>query len=170
MVANVSHELRTPVAALRAQLENLADGVTQPTPQALDAALGQAERLSELIGYLLDLSRLEAGAVGLSLSEVDLHGLISDTVAEVDAAARATGRDVRWHVAVSPSDLRLYADARRLRQVLRARRDNAARATPTGSAVTSRARARALPGEVIVDVVHSEAGIPQADRHRIFER
>src|SRR5690625_6656043 len=105
MVTNVSHELRTPVAALRAQLENLADGVTQPTPQALDAALGQAERLSELIGYLLDLSRLEAGAVGLSLSEVDLHGLISDTVAEVDVAARATGRDVRWHVAVYPPEI-----------------------------------------------------------------
>src|SRR5699024_11328006 len=54
MVANVSHELRTPVAALRAQLENLADGVVEPDPHELEAALEQVERLSRLIAYLLD--------------------------------------------------------------------------------------------------------------------
>src|SRR5699024_7459366 len=72
MVANVSHELRTPVAALRAQLENLADGVVPPSPEALESALSQVERLSRLIAYLLDLSRLEAGAADLELTEIEV--------------------------------------------------------------------------------------------------
>lgn len=169
MVANVSHELRTPVAALRAQLENLADGVTQPTPEALTAALQQSERLSELIGYLLDLSRLEAGAVGLSLSRVKLGELISQTVAEADAAAQAAGRRVRWEIDVAPAELGVMADADRLRQVLLNLLDNAARHTPSDSRVFVRARG-GVGGDIIVDVVDSGAGIPHADRQRIFER
>lgn len=70
IVANVSHELRTPIAALRAQLENMVDGVVEPDPEALGAALAQTERLTKLVTYLLDLSRLEAGAAGLHLQQV----------------------------------------------------------------------------------------------------
>ena len=62
LVANVSHELRTPLAALRALLENLVDGVVPPDDAALRAALAQAERLGALVGDLLDLSRVDAGA------------------------------------------------------------------------------------------------------------
>ena len=57
LVANVSHELRTPLAALCAVLENLVDGVSEPDPAALRAALGQAERLATLASDLLDLAR-----------------------------------------------------------------------------------------------------------------
>ena len=62
MVANVSHELRTPVSALQAMVENMADGVIDPTPSNLESILNQTHRLSDLIAFLLDLSRMEAGA------------------------------------------------------------------------------------------------------------
>lgn len=62
MIANVSHELRTPVSALQAQVENMADGVTEPTPANLESILNQTHRLSDLIAFLLDLSRMEAGS------------------------------------------------------------------------------------------------------------
>ncbi len=68
LVANVSHELRTPVAALMAQLENMVDGVSPADAESLGAALHQTERLGRLVTDLLDLSRLEAGAVGLDLA------------------------------------------------------------------------------------------------------
>ena len=67
LVANVSHELRTPLAALCAVLENLADGVAEPDPVALRAALDQAERLSALASDLLDLARVDAGRAPLAL-------------------------------------------------------------------------------------------------------
>ena len=66
LVANVSHELRTPLAALCAVLENLVDGVGEPDPITLRTALDQAERLSALASDLLDLARVDAGAVPLA--------------------------------------------------------------------------------------------------------
>ena len=51
MIANVSHELRTPVSALQAQVENMADGVTEPTPANLESILNQTHRLSDLIAF-----------------------------------------------------------------------------------------------------------------------
>ena len=70
LVATVSHELRTPLTAQRALLENLVDGVVRPDDDALRAALTQSERLSALVGDLLDLSRIDAGAAPLRLTEV----------------------------------------------------------------------------------------------------
>ena len=88
LVANVSHELRTPVAGLRAQLENLVDGVTEPDPAALEVALTETERLSQLVDHLLDLSRLDAGVIHLDLEEVELTPFLHEVV---DAAARPGG-------------------------------------------------------------------------------
>src|SRR3954470_19152574 len=59
LVANVSHELRTPITALRAVLENVVDGVSDPDPVTLGTALAQTERLGRLVAQLLDLFRLE---------------------------------------------------------------------------------------------------------------
>src|SRR5690606_10532768 len=73
MVANVSHELRTPVAGLRAQLENMVDGVAPADGPALEQALAQVERLGRLVTYLLDLSRIEAGAVALDVRDLALE-------------------------------------------------------------------------------------------------
>ncbi|MFH5824107.1 ATP-binding protein [Georgenia sp. AZ-5] len=170
MVANVSHELRTPVAALRAQLENMVDGVVPADEATLGAALAQTERLGELIGYLLDLSRLEAGAVGLDLADVSVRDLLDDVVGQVAAATAAAGRDVRWRVDVTPVHLRLRADAARLAQVLANLLHNAARHTPPGSTVTVRAGTSALRQEVVIDVVDQGEGVPVEDRERIFER
>ena len=61
LVASVSHELRTPLTALVAVLENLDDRVTEPDPATIRVALDQAQRLSNLVSDLLDLSRVDAG-------------------------------------------------------------------------------------------------------------
>ena len=170
IVANVSHELRTPISALQAQLENFADGVTNPDQEALDRALHQTERLGKLVEYLLDLSRVEAGVVGLELTDIAVREIIEDAVAEAQAAATAAGRDVQWHVHVDPPDLRFLADPVRLGQVLANLLANAARHTPPGTLVRVRAGTTILRGEVVIDVVDSGDGIPVADRERIFER
>jgi HAMP domain-containing protein len=54
LVANVSHELRTPIAGLRATLENIADGVAEPTPETINAMLERVGRLQRLVTDLLD--------------------------------------------------------------------------------------------------------------------
>ena len=88
LVATVSHELRTPLTAQRALLENLVDGVVRPDDDALRAALTQSERLSALVGDLLDLSRIDAGAAPLRLTEVRVGDLLRDGVAEALVGGR----------------------------------------------------------------------------------
>ncbi len=176
LVANVSHELRTPVAALRAQLENLADGVTPATPEELERALDRTESLSELISYLLDLSRLDAGATELERRPLDLVPLLTQAVDTASEAAAAAGRSVVWEVDLPGSEddgtpaLGLLGDAARLRQVFVNLLDNAGRHTAPGSTVLVRARRAPGRSGVVVDVVDHGPGIARAERARVFNR
>ena len=86
MIANVSHELRTPVSALQAQVENMADGVTEPTPANLESILNQTHRLSDLIAFLLDLSRMEAGAASLDIERFNFAEFLDDTIEPLEIA------------------------------------------------------------------------------------
>ena len=168
LVANVSHELRTPVAGLRAQLENLVDGVTQPDPAALSVALSETERLSRLVDHLLDLSRIDAGAVALDLEQIALTPFLHETV---DAAALgARGRDVHWVVDVEPPDLSTVADAARIHQVIANLLDNAARHSPGGGQIRLTARRAPSGRDVWIDVLDDGPGIAVEDRARVFER
>jgi signal transduction histidine kinase len=101
LLANVGHELRTPVAALRAQLENLADGVRPADPAALAEVLDQVERLGDLLTDLLDLARADAGAVPLERRPVGVAELVGGLVRQV-AAARPEAGDRRRRPAGRP--------------------------------------------------------------------
>ncbi|GAB3595038.1 ATP-binding protein [Angustibacter peucedani] len=164
LVANVSHELRTPVSALRAVLENLVDGVTTPDDATLRAALAQTERLGDLVSQLLDLSRVEAGAVPLHRNRLGLEHFLQTCVEQAELA----GRDVRYVVDVQPADLTLVADQDRLHQVVANLLDNAARHSPPGGVVTAKARGSAA--EVQLDVIDEGPGIDPRDRVRVFDR
>src|SRR4029078_875617 len=72
LVAHVSHELKTPITAIRAHLENLADGIEKPDRETMQVMLNQTERLGRLVDQLLDLSKLESGEVALPIRP---HGL-----------------------------------------------------------------------------------------------
>src|SRR3954449_3041386 len=164
LVANVSHELRTPVSALRAVLENLVDGVTTPDDATLRAALAQTQRLGELVTQLLDLSRVEAGAVPLRRAEVPLQEFLLTCVEEADLA----GRDVKYEVDVAPNALRANADRDRLHQVVANLLDNAARHSPPGGTVT--AAAHRDTDHLVIEVTDEGPGIPPDQRARVFER
>ncbi|MDL4773281.1 MULTISPECIES: sensor histidine kinase [Thermomonosporaceae] len=179
-VANVSHELRTPISALRAVLENVADGVTPATPEVLESAVEQTDRLGRLVTQLLDLSRVDAGAVALQTGRIDITAFVADVTAE--AAAGHPG--ARFDVDV-PAGLHALGDRDRLHQVLANLLDNAARHSPPDRPVT--VTARPLPdrlrggdapgGEppgglrgLVLEVSDEGPGIPPSERDRVFER
>lgn len=164
LVANVSHELRTPLAALSAVLENLADGVSEPDPTTLRAALAQGERMTALVTDLLDLSRVDAGKEPLAYEDVDLKALLESAVAEIQVG----GRDVSYEVDVSPPDLVVKGDAARLRQLVANLLDNASRHSPPDGIVTLRAAATDVHWHL--DVTDQGPGVAPADRERAFER
>ncbi|MFG1998469.1 ATP-binding protein [Spirillospora sp. NPDC048911] len=159
-VANVSHELRTPISALRAVLENVADGVTPATPEVLESAVEQTERLGRLVTQLLDLSRVDAGADTLDRTSLDVAAFVAE--------ATAAYPDARLNIDVTPG-LAAVADRDRLHQVLANLLDNAVRHSPPGGTVTVTARP-VLDGGLALDVADEGPGIPQAERSRVFER
>ena len=164
LVANVSHELRTPLAALSAVLENLADGVTEPDPGTLRAAVAQSERMTALVTDLLDLSRVDAGKTPLERHDVDVSELLESAVAEI----RVSGRDTSYDIEVVPTDLRVQGDPARLRQLVANLLDNASRHSPPGGSVSVRAQLAA--DQWHLDVTDEGPGVAPADRERAFER
>jgi signal transduction histidine kinase len=168
LIANVSHELRTPITALQGLLENIVDGVAQPEPATLATALAQTERLSRLVTELLDLSRLDAGAVPLNLVDLDVAAFLGEAVREAEVTAAGAGRDVRFAVSSPGVPIMLRADTGRLHQVLANLLDNAARHSPAGGEV--RVCAHAEPDAVVIDVTDQGSGIPAAQRATVFDR
>lgn len=168
LIANVSHELRTPITALQAVLENLVDGVGSPDPATLSTALGQTQRLGRLVAELLDLSRIDAGAVAMDPDDVPVAALLAEAVAEVEVGARLAGRHVAFGHGVEPPGLVARVDRGRLHQVLVNLLDNAVRHGPPAGAVTVAARAEG--DAMVLDVADEGPGIPAEDRDRVFDR
>lgn len=166
LIGNVSHELRTPIAALQAVLENVVDGVETPDQQTMRSALAQAERLGHLVADLLDLSRLEGGAVPLRRTTFEIEPFLGEVIRQASSSVRP----LRVDVDVTPAGLRAVADTARLHQVITNLIDNAARHGSPDSPVRVRVRADQYAGELIVDVHDDGPGIPAQDRSRVFER
>jgi signal transduction histidine kinase len=166
LVANASHELRTPIGALRARLENLVDGVESPDPVLLAGLLAQTERLSDLVEQLLDLSKLESGAVPLEREPVRANELLRRVAREWTTAA--AGRHVRVDVVVKPPELEVVCDERRLEQVLGNLVANAVRHSPERGAVVLAAALH--DGGVRYEVSDDGPGIPPEEAERVFER
>jgi signal transduction histidine kinase len=186
LVANVSHELRTPIAALRAVLENVVDGVSEADPETMRAALAQTERLSRLVSHLLDLSRLDSGVVPLDVKRFEVWPYLSAALRTAGLGLRpaaprrdggkpgGTGRpraDVHLDLDVSPPELIAWADTERLHQVVANLVDNAIKHSPPSGRVTVRARrGRGGPGSLALEVLDEGPGIPVAERGRVFQR
>jgi signal transduction histidine kinase len=164
LVANVSHELRTPITALQAVLENLVDGVTEPDRETFGIMLAQVERLGRLVRQLLDLSRLESGAVPLERTEFRVEPMLNHAVREQQLHAP----EIAVSVSVDSPDLTADGDPERVHQVVANLLENAVRHTPRGGRVE--VRAERSPTGVTIAVLDEGPGIAAEDEARIFER
>jgi two-component system sensor histidine kinase KdpD len=167
LLSAVSHDLRTPLAAITGAATSLRDddGLTPETRRELVQAIcEEAERLERLVGNLLDMTRLEAGAVTPRREWVPLEELV------VSAVARLEGRMGRRPIEIGiPPDLPLVAvDPVLIEQLFVNLLENAAKYTPAGSPVEVTATA---PGQVlVVELSDSGPGLPAGGEERIFEK
>jgi signal transduction histidine kinase len=164
LVANVSHELRTPITALRAALENVVDGVAEPDNDMLRTMLEQVDRLGRLVSQLLDLSKLESGAVPLNRQRFAVRPLLDKAVREAKLHAPngvLLAVDAEEH-------LQADADPERLHQVLSNLVENAVRHSPADGTVT--VRAGSVNGHLEIEVLDDGPGVPAGEQERIFER
>ncbi len=167
LIANVSHELRTPVAAMRAQAENIADGVVPPTPQNLELIVTQSKRLGDLIAFLLDLSRIEAGAASLEITTFTLRDFVESTVEPLEIAD--SSHDHRISVDI-PASIRLQGDTERLSQLFTNIINNALKHSPDGTRVLIEAHVDPHDHTAVTNVINLGSQIEKKDRERIFRR
>jgi signal transduction histidine kinase len=167
-VSLVSHELRTPLASVIGSARTLQARWRELSPENRDAFLAliadETDRLAGLVGEVLDTSRIDAGTFTYTFGEVDLGGIVEETV-----AAAELGQDAVEVVARIPRALpRIRGDGARLRQVLSNLIDNAVKYSPEGELVE--VRATAVNGRVVVDVTDHGRGISPADQRIVFEK
>ena len=167
MIANVSHELRTPVSALQAMVENMADGVTEASPANLESILDQTHRLSDLIAFLLDLSRMEAGAASLNIERFNLHDFLDETIKPLEIADAGHAHDILMRV---DAGIEMEGDQDRLRQLFTNIIANALKHSANGTTVLVEASEDVDAGMIVTNVVNFGSQIPVSDRSDIFRR
>jgi two-component system sensor histidine kinase KdpD len=167
LLSAISHDLRTPLAALVGLADTLA--MTQPEPSAAqreiaDAIRQSALRMNALVNNLLDMARLEAGAVQLNRAWQPLEEVVGSALAACAPALR--GRPVAVRLA---DDLPLLdLDAVLIERVFVNLLENAGKYTPAGSAIEIAARAGS--DSVTITVDDHGPGLPPGREEAIFEK
>ena len=166
-VSIVSHELKTPVATILGYAETLARPDAEWDPETVREMAGtikdEARRLDRLITDLLDVSRLQAGALPLRMEEVALDLLARRVARRFQPQTDRHQISVRFPADFPP----VQGDPMRLEQVLDNLVANAIKYSPEGGRV--RIRGRVLPDEVVVTVSDEGIGIPPTEQGRVFD-
>lgn len=170
-VANVSHELRTPIASIRSLAETLNDGLVKAEEDRFryyGYILRESMRLTRLINDLLELSRLQSGAVALETSAFDLDGLVSEVVEQMSLVASYSGIQISNDWACNKK-LMVRSNRDRIEQVLIALLDNAIKfATDEGVIqVQTKISKDGTRAEI---AVKNTGHIPQEHLPHLFER
>jgi two-component system, OmpR family, phosphate regulon sensor histidine kinase PhoR len=179
-LSNVSHELRTPLTAILAFIETLEEGAIddkEASHRFLTIIRRNATRMRDLIDDILELSAIEAGNVQVRAEEVELSPIVTDVIASLASKAAAAGIVMSNAV---PRDAMVFADARRLEQMLTNLVENAIKfnrehgtvkisyESDTDVGVNKRSPALGRRSRIIVE--DSGEGIPAQHLERLFER
>ena len=171
-LANMSHEIRTPMNAIlgfsQLLLKDRALGPTQH--QHLDTIVRSGQHLLEVINDILDMSKIEAGRVELSIATFDLRDLVSDLAAIFRLRTDAKGLLFRVEMADDVPFV-VRGDGHKLRQIFSNLLSNAIKFTERGQVIWRLRceRVSDTAGRLLVDVEDTGPGIPAADLGRIFD-
>ena len=169
-LSNVSHELRTPLTAILAFVETLETGAIddlEATRRFLPIIRKNALRMHDLIDDILELSAIEAGNVQVRGERLRLQPVVDDVVSSLASKAEAMEVAVTNNVA---GDVRVYADRRRLEQMLTNLIDNAIKFNRKGGTVTIKCDQSQDGSRDRLVVEDTGEGIPAHHLERLFER
>ena len=166
-LSNMSHELRTPLNSIIGFTDLLLQGMTgkisKEQRKQLTLVKNSADHLLSLINELLDVSRIEAGKVELSLEEFRLDDVVRELVESLSPAVSEKRLEFLTEV---PEGITLFSDRRRIKQVLMNLASNAVKFTEQG---TVKITARVLKDEALeIRVADTGIGVKQEDMNKLF--
>lgn len=167
MVARVCHEVRTPLTAILGYADIASDEQVEEAVrrESVETIRRSGRHLGALIDDLLDLSKLEAGAMDIRHDPVHLDRVIAEVVDLIGARAEASHLTLQW-VMEPRSSWCVMTDELRLRQVLINLVANAVKFTPAGSVTID---ARCVDGRIRVDVRDTGVGMTREQAERLFQ-
>ena len=168
LLNSISHDLRTPLVSITGALSSLDEDnntLNESTRRALiENARGEADRLNRLVGNLLNMTRIESGAIKLRLESEDIQDVIGTALEQL--GSRVANRKIQVIVPVGfplvPMDFTLIA------QVLVNILENAVKYSPADSAIE--VSAELLDEKIRLKIADRGAGIPSEDLTRIFDK
>ena len=172
-VADASHELRTPLSILHSSLDVLEleenDTISDFSRNVLGNMKGEVKRMTRLVSDLLTLARSDSGSPDLQYEQFDLVPSVEQLVNSTKPLAHSKDIDLHLH---TPSELMMYADQERIKQLFYILLDNAIKYTPNGGEVTltlSTGLYEKRPS-LYITVQDTGIGIPPEEQSRIFDR
>jgi two-component system sensor histidine kinase KdpD len=167
LISMVSHELKTPLTAIKASATGLLEEgpiETEVRRELADSINRETDRLTQLVTNLLDMSRLEAGALRLNLEPVALADVVADVLDRMEPMLQGRPVSVQIPESLPPT----LMDFVLISQVLTNLLDNAARYAPPGAGIT-------ISGEVVdgtlrVTVFNEDTHLLEPDLDRVFDK
>tara|TARA_B100000927_G_C16404017_1_gene444565 strand:- start:406 stop:1128 length:723 start_codon:yes stop_codon:yes gene_type:complete len=168
-ISNLSHELRTPVSVIRANSETLIDGALEDKEQAevfAKAILHNAERLTDMVSSLLDLSRIEYGELKLNFQKIDLNEFIENFIISISNLSKKKDIIIKFN----PNHIGdVNADPQAIERIMNNLIDNAIKYSSEGSSIII-STLNESEQYIKVRVEDSGSGIPDEDQDYIFGR
>lgn len=168
-LSRLSHELRTPLNAILGFAQLLSMDHLHPLPatqhKQVEWILDAGQQLLKLVEDVLDLSKVEAGEIGMSLQDCDLSTVLDNSLILIESARQA--RDISIINRVSGSTLRVAADAQRLQQVLINLLTNACKYNRPGGHVTI--DAHETQEQVSIDIADNGIGLTPEEAASLFQ-
>ncbi len=168
-LANMSHELRTPLNAILGMCEGLLEKVFGSLNERQEKAIATIERsgrhLLELINDILDLSKIESGKLELEMAPVSVKLLCEASLPFV--RQQALKKNIQLTASIPDGLPELFADERRIRQVLINLLSNAVKFTPEEGSV--RLEVRLEPDRLVLCVIDTGIGISREDAKKLFK-
>ncbi len=169
-ISHVSHELKAPLASMRQvfllMLQEIAGPLNDQQRKLLRLSSNSAERLSSMVGNLLDVSRMEAGAMEYDIHPQDVVALVRLVADEFEVQANEKRIALQLECG---SEAWAECDRDRIVQVIGNLFENALKFAPEGSRVTARVQMTDAH-KVLVSVSDSGPGVPPEHKERIFEK
>ena len=168
IVANVSHDFRSPLTSIKGYVEAMADGTIPPEMYGkyLNIILFETERLTDLTRDLLTLNEFDTKELLLSKEGFDIQEVIKSTAESFEAVC--TPKHISIELLLMPNTVRVYADRRKIQQVLYNLIDNAIKFSENNSSVTIEVTLK--NDKAFVSIKDRGIGIPRKEQNKIWER
>lgn len=168
-IANVSHELRTPISMLQGYSEAIVDDIAESQEEKKEMAkviYDESLRMGRLVNELLDLARMEAGHLQLTMEEINISSFINRIIHKFQGLAK--DNEIQLFAEIENGITSISFDPDRIEQVLTNLIDNAIRHTPKGGSV--KLSVSSEDTGIMIRVKDSGSGIPEDDLPFVFER